>query len=222
MLERARQKDGRQVVPVDVDRDDVAYLEEFIGGLEPRASGERSICFCGSARGAAWGVDNPGRPIAIRTAAHATELAPRYPGPRLKKSAFCRPSICRASKPPEPRRRPSRVMPRTAPSNPRRRRRRAAAASERRGQSVWRHGVADARAEAAGGRPRSEVYARAGCTHRRSLATAPRLAPVRDRDSSLALIGQPPEPPVPTGERYWRRRGCAPSLAIRACGAGGG
>jgi hypothetical protein len=30
---RARQKDGRQVVPVDVDRDDVAYLEE-IGLLE--------------------------------------------------------------------------------------------------------------------------------------------------------------------------------------------
>jgi len=36
MLERARQKDGRQVVPVDVDRDDVAYLGEIIGGLEPR------------------------------------------------------------------------------------------------------------------------------------------------------------------------------------------
>jgi len=35
-LERARQKGGRQVVPVDVDRDDVAYLEEIIGGLEPR------------------------------------------------------------------------------------------------------------------------------------------------------------------------------------------
>jgi hypothetical protein len=27
-LECARQKGGRQVVPVDVDRDDVAYLEE--------------------------------------------------------------------------------------------------------------------------------------------------------------------------------------------------
>jgi hypothetical protein len=26
MLERARQKDGRQVVPVDVDRDDVACI----------------------------------------------------------------------------------------------------------------------------------------------------------------------------------------------------
>jgi hypothetical protein len=33
-LERARQKSGRQVVPVDVGRDDVAYLEEIIGGLE--------------------------------------------------------------------------------------------------------------------------------------------------------------------------------------------
>jgi hypothetical protein len=41
MLECARQKDGRQVVPVDVDHDDVAYL------------GERSTCFWGSARGAA-------------------------------------------------------------------------------------------------------------------------------------------------------------------------
>jgi hypothetical protein len=35
---RARQKDGRQVMLVDVDRDDVAYLEEIglLGGLEPR------------------------------------------------------------------------------------------------------------------------------------------------------------------------------------------
>jgi hypothetical protein len=42
MLERARQKDGRQVVPVQIDRDDVAYLEEIIGDLEPRASRGRS------------------------------------------------------------------------------------------------------------------------------------------------------------------------------------
>jgi hypothetical protein len=39
MLERARQKDGRQVVPVDVDRDDVAYLGRLLEGLSRESIG---------------------------------------------------------------------------------------------------------------------------------------------------------------------------------------
>jgi len=53
MLERARQKDGRQVVPVDVDRDDVAYLGRLLEGLSRESIGRALDLLLRSARGAA-------------------------------------------------------------------------------------------------------------------------------------------------------------------------